>query len=120
MISRSSVFASVNRARRRHGRKPLHADGSLARIGQERAKRAYRLKAHPGPGSFQVEGRWEVAAEALAWLPQPAVDPVPLWLASHEGHREIVLGKRWTHGGVGIYRKNGWTVVSLIVADRRL
>lgn len=115
------VFHSINRARRSHGVKPLRWQQRLASIARARARKAARIERHPSGAQLDraMTGEWEAAGEALAWMHQSREDPVPLWLASPE-HARLVLGKRWTHGGVGMYRRSGELTIALIVADRAL
>lgn len=111
------VFFRVNAARIARGREPLRWDRRLARIADDRARRAARIETHPGGLAGAMSGRWESAGEALAWIPY-VMDPVPLWLASPD-HRALVLDRHYTHGGVGIERApDGWITISLVVADR--
>lgn len=113
------VFHSVNRARRSRGIKPLRWETRLASIARTRARKAARIERHPAGAQLDraMTGEWEAAGEALAWMHESREDPVPLWLASSE-HAKLVLGKRWTHGGVGFFRRSGELTISLIVADR--
>jgi uncharacterized protein YkwD len=114
------VFHRVNLARLARGRRRLVWDNRLAAVADDRARRAARIEPrHPGGLDAAMSGRWSDAGEALAWLHDWRVDPVPLWLASPE-HRALILDPSWTHGGVGIYRAGGEITISLVVADRRV
>lgn len=114
------VFHRVNAARIARGRPWIRWDNRLAVIADDRARKAARIERHPSGSSLDraMSGRWIDAGEALAWLHGWRVDPVPLWLDS-PAHRELLLDRAWTHGGVGIYRSEGDLTIALIVADRR-
>jgi uncharacterized protein YkwD len=116
------VFHRVNVARRSRGVKPLRWDSRLAAIAKVRARKASRLDPGTHPPGTQLDramsGTWVDAGEALAWMFESRVDPVSLWLASPD-HRALILDPRWTHGGVGFFRKAGLLTIALIVADRR-
>lgn len=114
------IFLSVNAARIARLRSRLRWDDRLAAIGHDRARKAYRIERHPLGAQLDraMSGRWTDAGEALAWLHENRIDPVPLWLASPD-HRKLLLDRAWTHGGVGVYRRSGDLTVALIVADRR-
>jgi len=111
-----SVFFSVNMARLTGLRKPLRWDKNLAAVANARARTSSHTGTHSGGLGEAISGEWYKGGEALAWV-YNRENPVPLWIASRE-HRRIVLGWKWTHGGVGIERTKGMITIALVVADR--
>jgi len=119
------ALALINAHRRAHGLRLLRADDRLAAVARahayDMARRGYFSHADrrgQSPFDRMARGgiRYRAAAENLA-VASTTDQAVAAWMDSH-GHRANILGRRFTHTGIGMARStSGRLYIVQLFAD---
>jgi uncharacterized protein YkwD len=123
------IFNAMNHERTSHGLRPLLWSEPLAQQARRHSKRMAEKHffAHEDPEFGDASKRltragikWRAVAENLyeeSGLHDPAREAVKAWMRS-PGHRANLLGKVYTHAGVGVaaWGKRGFVVTAIFAA----
>lgn len=122
------VLEEVNRERRSRGLKMLQADSRISRLAREHSRNMAerRFFSHQDPVKGDVGERlkaghvkWTACAENIyraTGKSDPVRSAVRAWMNS-QGHRENLLGRKYTRTGIGIDLRKGFVVTQIFVGD---
>ncbi len=112
---RHRVETLINRDRSRHGQPRLRASGPLQRHARRHAKDMARARvlyhdprlAHEVPASARMWGE-NIGRSTSRYSPR---DVQRLFMSS-SAHRSNVLQRQWTHMGIGVAKRGGYTYIT--------